>query len=1109
MKEHSPKQHAIFSLTCLLCFSIFNFTISESAEKAKETVKPRLTIITSVFDGDMFIREFLEDITAIDHFEDYQLLLLHPPSPGNEEPVIQEFLPRFDNIQYIKMAKDPGIYGVWNLGIKIAKADFVTNANLDDRRDPALVDEHLRYLEEHPDVDLVYGDYYITQTPNSPLVENTYSYVNAPDFAINTMNYCLPGPGPIWRKDVHERYGFFRPDFIAAGDLEMWNRMALGGAVLKKLPGYTVLFYQNPTGLSNNKSPLRTKQRAYENNFIRGAYQSMWQELSTDSPLLGINLSMHSNSEKFFKHLDQYYLNLSGNVRYYFIIHGNAFSNAKDNSTIKERLNSYPNLSYLVTSNSTAQNTDAKDNEIVPVDILFNAVPDLVPQQKGYDEAIIHTMKDTFPNLDGVLYDNVSQDPSYHIVGGPFIDREESYSLYPPGQTNEECKKTDTDEFVCETKNDAVDQIMQLPYINGTDDRVASIPESLSSFFKKQKISDPVDSGEVIPIVAVFMVKNEETAIVDTLKTYVEGDIKHFFIFDTGSTDNTLNVTSDYLESVDAVAYYAQEPFIDFAASRNRALILAHEMFPHASFLLMPDAEWYLHNGSELVDFCKQHANETTSSYAIRIVQSNNANDFYSPRLIRNNGLSRFEGVVHEVIMPPTGARIPPTVTIEYAPSYSGSQKTHKRHKRDRELLLAEHLKHPKNTRTVFYLAQTYDGLQDFEHAAEYYQKRMSMNSFFVEENYMATYRYARAIAALDNRIDQFSVFSATAANDIKKKHPEWSWNEALYWYLEAHNMWPHRAEPLYFIGQYYREKDQLNNAFLFLRRAAELPYPHNDQLFVEKYIYDFNRWDQLSQAASWINECTIGKPAMDYLAKNYLGSSAQIDESARRQIESNNQWYEANCAHAGNSSTQEGCGSCLQPGKHYPTPMADYAQFSEEDFVTAYNYARAIDAGRQRVQALRNTLPSQAEKLLDLHPNWTWKHSLAAYLEAHEMRPHRAEPLYYIGKYYRDNEQHYAALLFLRRATELSYPQNDNLSIEKNMYDFDRWDQLSQAAWWAGECALGKPAMDYLIKNHPNLLHVDKNRQFYEDKCEGKYEASTYWGCGEGGTCPIKNTDT
>ena len=145
-------------------------------------------------------------------------------------------------------------------------------------------------------------------------------------------------------------------------------------------------------------------------------------------------------------------------------------------------------------------------------------------------------------------------------------------------------------------------------------------------------------NAEEIPLVGVFMVKDEEHIIKQTLEPYIDGGIKHFFIFDTGSTDKTIEVARAYFQERGITQYgIAQEPFIDFATSRNRGLDLARQKFPTAAFLTMPDAEWYLRNGEKLVEFCKEHAHKNLNvhSYSVRIMNANI--DFYTPRLIRND----------------------------------------------------------------------------------------------------------------------------------------------------------------------------------------------------------------------------------------------------------------------------------------------------------------------------------------------------------------------------------------------------------------------------------------------------------------------------------------
>src|SRR5437868_4982339 len=136
------------------------------APKISPLKKPRISIITSVFKGDLFIEHFLRDIVQQTLFHECELIIINANSPGNEEPVIFKYMKAYSNIVYIKLGYDPGLYGVWNMGIAFARGDYITNANVDDRLDYRCYELHSAMLDAHPHVDLVYSDIYVTFTPN-------------------------------------------------------------------------------------------------------------------------------------------------------------------------------------------------------------------------------------------------------------------------------------------------------------------------------------------------------------------------------------------------------------------------------------------------------------------------------------------------------------------------------------------------------------------------------------------------------------------------------------------------------------------------------------------------------------------------------------------------------------------------------------------------------------------------------------------------------------------------------------------------------------------------------------------------------------------------------
>ncbi|MGC2310609.1 MAG: hypothetical protein WA432_03250 [Candidatus Babeliaceae bacterium] len=342
-------------------------------------------------------------------------------------------------------------------------------------------------------------------------------------------------------------------------------------------------------------------------------------------------------------------------------------------------------------------------------------------------------------------------------------------------------------------------------------------------------------------IVIVLMIKNEESVIIETLRSY-SADFKYFLIFDTGSQDKTIDIIKQFFEeNTHLTGYLAQKEFIDFSTSRNYALDETEKVFPQAQFMLMPDAEWYLYNGQGLINFCKKHQNDTTDAYLVRGIFNNL--DFYTTRLIRCKTGIRFHNQIHETLNRTVNQKVDSDVFFEVRVSPQGSQKSIRRWRRDLEILLDEYNKNPKNARNLFYLAQTYDCLGELQTAFYFYEQRRILSDDWIEENFETLCRMGRiahVLAPLDSNFTD---------------------EQSLSYYLQAHILMPHRAEPLVHIAQIYWP-NCIPLCFLFIRRAVELPYPINDSLFINKTLYDYDRYEILSKCASYMKEYELGERA-------------------------------------------------------------------------------------------------------------------------------------------------------------------------------------------------------------------------------------------------------
>ena len=154
--------------------------------------------------------------------------------------------------------------------------------------------------------------------------------------------------------------------------------------------------------------------------------------------------------------------------------------------------------------------------------------------------------------------------------------------------------------------------------------------------------------------------------------------------------------------------------------------------------MLMPDAEWYMHNVEGLLQFCSERKDDYHASYFISIRSTTLA--FCVSRLIRCHTNIRFVGLVHEVLNRLTTVTLPHDIYFEWRPSQKGKEKSAQRWKRDRDLLLKSYAQNPSDARTLFYLAQTYDCLGDWQNAYTFYKKRADIYGWD-EENFMTRLR--------------------------------------------------------------------------------------------------------------------------------------------------------------------------------------------------------------------------------------------------------------------------------------------------------------------------------------------------------------------------------
>ena len=219
---------------------------------------PRVSIITSVYKASEFLFDFLLDVKRQSIFPNSEVLILD----ANEDQDNEDFkiISKFEgipNFKYTHIGKC-SVYEAWNKGVELARSPIITNWNVDDRRCVGSLEHQVNFLENNKDIDLCYGRLKISNIKNETFEDcKSNRFWAALDGTIeNQLKHNSPHCLPVWRKDVHDRFGIFNESYFSASDYDMWFRVLKGGGCLKKLNEIVGVYYENPKSISRNRKTL-------------------------------------------------------------------------------------------------------------------------------------------------------------------------------------------------------------------------------------------------------------------------------------------------------------------------------------------------------------------------------------------------------------------------------------------------------------------------------------------------------------------------------------------------------------------------------------------------------------------------------------------------------------------------------------------------------------------------------------------------------------------------------------------------------------------------------------------------------------------------------------
>ncbi|RMD45126.1 MAG: glycosyltransferase family 2 protein [Aquificota bacterium] len=188
--------------------------------------KPKVSVILPTFNRAKYLDRAISSVLS-QSFYDFELIIVDDASTDNTEEIVGMF--KDERIIYVKNPKNLGGAGARNIGIKMAKGDFIAFQDSDDLWHPDKLELQMKVFEKaEEDVAVVYtafirkvGEKELIVPP--PYVKKTEGYIYKE--LLTHINF-VGTPTAVIRKEALEDVGYFDERFPRLQDWDLFLRLA-------------------------------------------------------------------------------------------------------------------------------------------------------------------------------------------------------------------------------------------------------------------------------------------------------------------------------------------------------------------------------------------------------------------------------------------------------------------------------------------------------------------------------------------------------------------------------------------------------------------------------------------------------------------------------------------------------------------------------------------------------------------------------------------------------------------------------------------------------------------------------------------------------------------
>lgn len=228
---------------------------------------PKISVVMSCYNRAEYSKLAIESILN-QTYKDFEFIIIDDCSTDNTADVIQEYADKDERIVFIKNNANKGLIYSLNLGLEIAKGEYIARMDDDDISMPTRFEKQVEYLDSHPQVTVLgtfiepigddKGESWVTIEDSDEL-----------DVAMNFYNPMCHPSVMIRNSFLKEHNLNYSPEALYAEEYHLWMKIILAGGKLANLPEKLVQYRMHKKSVTQasktQKIQDKTAERVREN----------------------------------------------------------------------------------------------------------------------------------------------------------------------------------------------------------------------------------------------------------------------------------------------------------------------------------------------------------------------------------------------------------------------------------------------------------------------------------------------------------------------------------------------------------------------------------------------------------------------------------------------------------------------------------------------------------------------------------------------------------------------------------------------------------------------------------------------------------------------------